>query len=144
MLPEIVQDLPIRAPLADVFDAVSRPAGLNEWWTKSSRGEPALDAEYELGFGAGYDWRAKVSAFDAGHAFELTMTQADPDWLHTRVGFTLERKDQLTWLRFHHAGWPSVNEHYRVSCHCWAMYLRVLRRFLDFGESVPYDQRLDI
>jgi hypothetical protein len=31
----------------------------------------------------------------------------------------------------------------RISCHCWALYLRLLRRHLEFGESVPYDRRLE-
>ena len=49
-----------------------------------------------------------------------------------------------TFVRFHHIGWPSVSEHYRISSHCWAMYLRVLRRYLEHGERVPYEQRLDV
>jgi len=30
-----------------------------------------------------------------------------------------------------------------VSCYCWAMYLRIMRRYLEHGESVPYERRLD-
>jgi len=46
-------------------------------------------------------------------------------------------------VRFCHRGWPAENEHYRVSCHCWALYLRLLRRQVEYAESVPYEQRLD-
>jgi hypothetical protein len=28
--------------------------------------------------------------------------------------------------------------------YCWAIYLRVLRRWLEHGERVPYEQRLDV
>jgi hypothetical protein len=72
------------------------------------------------------------------------MTRADADWLGTRVGVELEPRDGATWVRFHHTGWPEPNEHYRISCNCWAMYLRVLRRSLEHGESVPYEARLDV
>jgi hypothetical protein len=48
--------------------------------------------------------------------FELQMERADGDWLGTRVGFHLERRGNVTWVQFHHTGWPSANEHYRVSC----------------------------
>src|SRR5262249_36493864 len=75
--------------------------------------------------------------------FELQMMVADDDWRETRVGFRLEEKDGMTWVRFSHTGWPSQNEHYRVSCHCWAMYLRILRRYLEHGEVVSYEERLD-
>jgi hypothetical protein len=31
-----------------------------------------------------------------------------------------------------------------VSCFCWAMYLRILRRHLEYGEEVEYERRLDV
>jgi len=73
----------------------------------------------------------------------LEMTRADDDWTGTHVGFRLQLRDGATWLQFSHAGWKSPNEHYRVSSNCWAMYLRILRRYLEHGETVPYDVRLD-
>jgi len=47
-------------------------------------------------------------------------------------------------VHFYHKGSPSVNAHYRVSCHRWALYLRILRRYLEHGEFVPYADRLDV
>lgn len=141
---DIFHDFPIKAPLDRVFHAVSRPEGLDTWWTKRSAGTPREGAEYELGFGPEYDWRAKVTRYAPESEFEIEMVRADGDWLGTRVGFRLEPRDGLTWVRFHHTGWPSVNEHYRISCNCWAMYLRILRRSLEYGESVPYEARLDV
>ena len=41
-------------------------------------------------------------------------------------------------------GWPTPHEHCRISSFCWAMYLRILKRHLEFGENVPYVQRLDV
>ncbi len=35
-------------------------------------------------------------------------------------------------------------EHYRISCYCWAMYLRILKRYLEHGETVQYARRLDV
>jgi uncharacterized protein YndB with AHSA1/START domain len=141
---DIVLDLPIRAPLADVLRAVSTPQGLDRWWTDRSDGTPSVGANFRLGFGPEYDWRAVVRTFDAAGAFELEMIVADGDWTGTRIGFELSAADGVTHLSFRHTGWPSVNEHYRVSCYCWAMYLRVLKRHLEAGESVPYACRLDV
>ena len=36
-----------------------------------------------------------------------------------------------------------ANEHWRISCYCWAMYLRLIRRYLEYGETIPYESRLD-
>jgi hypothetical protein len=60
------------------------------------------------------------------------------------VGFQLASAAGATQVRFHHLGWPKLNEHYRVSCYCWAMCLRVLKRNLEHGEFVPYKQRLEV
>lgn len=137
-------DLPIQAPAAKVFDAVSTAAGLDAWWTRRSAGKPKLGEVYQLWFGPGYDWRAKVTRCEKGVEFELELTESDADWLGTKVGVTLEAKGDRTWVRFRHSGWKTANEHYRITSNCWAMYLRILRRYLEQGEVVPYEDRLDV
>lgn len=141
---DIYHDFPIQAPPERVYEAVSTPGGLDAWWTKRSAGTPSAGAEYELWFGPEYDWRARVTKAVAPAEFELQLTKADPDWLGSRVGFHLERAAGATQVRFYHTGWPTPNEHWRISCFCWAMYLRILRRHLEHGETVPYEQRLDV
>jgi uncharacterized protein YndB with AHSA1/START domain len=139
---DILHDLPISAPIERVFAAVSEPRGLDAWWTLQSKGRPRQGEEYVLGFGPEYDWRARVTRCTPSEEFELEVTRADADWTGTRVGFQLEPRDRGTWIRFSHVGWKSPNEHDRVSCNCWALYLRHLRRHLEAGETVPYHERL--
>ena len=139
---EIFHDFPVKVTTERVFEAISTPARLDQWWTKRSSGIPELGAEYELWFGPQWDWRAKVTECVPGSAFELQIVRADADWTGTRVGFHLELRDGSTNIHFHHTGWPAQNEHWRVSCYCWAMYLRILRRYLEHGESVAYESRL--
>jgi uncharacterized protein YndB with AHSA1/START domain len=141
---DIFHDFPINAQGERVFRALTTPEGLDTWWTKRSAGRPQIGAEYELGFGPGYDWRAKVTRFVPNSEFEVELVHADGDWTGTRVGVRLEPRNSRTWVRFYHTGWPSPNEHYRISCNCWALYLRILRRSLEHGESVPYEDRLDV
>lgn len=143
-MPDIYSDFPVKVPAADVFRVVSTPAGLDQWWTKRSTGTPTLGAEYELWFGPDYDWRARVTACVVPRQFEIEITHAAEDWLGTRVGFEISGQGTTSQVRFAHTGWPQSNEHYRVSCYCWPMYLRILRRYLEHGETVPYEQRLDV
>jgi hypothetical protein len=89
-----------------------------------------------------FEWRAKVIRAVKDSEFELELVRADEDWTGTRVGFDLEERGATSWLRFAHVGWPKANEHYRISSHCWALYLRVLRRYVENGEIVPYEKRL--
>lgn len=142
-MPDILHDFPVRASAERVWAACTTPAGLDEWWTARSAGEPVVGNEYQLFFAPGYDWRAVVTVADPPRAFELRMGRSDADWEGTRVGVRLEPKGKLTWVRFYHVGWPEANEHYRISSCCWAMYLRIFRRWLEHGERVPYAERLD-
>ena len=142
---DILQQLTIKAPRARVFEMFATPHGLDRWWTKTSSGVPKEGAEYTLFFDPEHDWRAKATRCSPISEFELLMTQAHPDWMGTRVGCQLEAQSPfITRVRFYHTGWPEPNEHWRVSCYCWAMYLRVLRRFLEFSEMVPYEKRLEV
>lgn len=140
---DILHDLPIKATPEDVFRAVSTPQDLDRWWTKRSAGEARTGAEYELWFGPDYDWRAQVTRCVPPVEFELQITKAMPDWIGTKVGFVLDGADGGTMVRFRHAGWAEASEHFRISSYCWAMYLRILTRYLERGEEVPYDERLD-
>ena len=143
-MPDILHDFPIKARPISVFAAISTPAGLDQWWTARCAGTPKLGAEYELWFGPDYDWRARVTQCQPDREFELAFTGADREWVDTKVGFRLIDGNDRTSVQFYHLGWPAETEHYRVSCYCWAMYLRVLRRYLEHGETVPYEQRLDV
>ena len=141
---DIFHDFLVKAPAAKVFAAVSTPQGLDQWWTRRSAGEPRQGAEYELWFGPKFDWRARVTRCKKDSDFELQVTRADVDWTGTLVGFRLEERNGTTSAHFYHVGWPTQNDHWRISCYCWAMYLRILRRWVEHGEVVPYEKRLDV
>ncbi len=140
----IFHHFPINVPIEKVFNGISAPQGLDKWWTKSSLGKPERGEIYELFFGPEYNWSALVTTCVPNKEFELTITKSDKDWMNTKVGFTLLDKNGTTEIHFRHTGWKEDNEHYRISCYCWAMYLRILKRYLEFGEEVPYENRLDV
>jgi uncharacterized protein YndB with AHSA1/START domain len=144
-MPDIFHNFPINASAEKVFNGVSTAKGLDNWWTKSSEVAPKFGATYTLDFGPGYTWKAIVTKFEANKEFELQITEADADWLGAKVGFLLSAKgNNLTDVNFYNTGWPTANEHYKISSYCWAMYLRILKRYLEFGEQVPYEKRLSV
>ena len=141
---EIIHEFPVGSTPQRVFQTLATPEGLAQWWTKASTGRPQLGAEYLLKFGPGYDWAGEVTRYVPDSTFELKITRADSDWMGTRVGFELRAEDKSTRVRFYHTGWPTANEHWRVSCYCWAMYLRIMRRYVEHCEVVPYEERLEV
>ena len=141
---DIFHDFGIKAPAAEVFKGFATSQGMDFWWTEKSSGKSGLMEEYVLGFGPGYEWRAKVTKYVQDKEFELQMIKSDPDWQGTRIGIQLEEKNRATQVRFYHTGWRELSEHYRFSSYCWAMYLRILKRYLEKGEQVPFENRLDV
>ena len=143
-MPDILHDFPVNAPIERVYDAFATPAGLDAWWTLRARGEVRVGAIWELFFGDVYDWRAVVRRAEFGRLIEWTMGASDADWRGTQVGVELTPSEHGTHVRFWHTGWPEANAHYRTSSYCWAMYLRLLKRWLENGELVEYARRLDV
>lgn len=141
-MPDIFQHFQVHAPASKVFRGIATAEGLDTWWTEraSRHGD-----EFMLGFGPNYDWRGVVSRSVPDREFELTLTKADDDWRGTKVGFVLDeaKGGGTTNARFYHTGWPESNDHYRISCYCWAMYLRLLKRYVEHGEVVPFENRLE-
>lgn len=143
-MPDIFHTFFVKAPAERVFQAIATPQGLDSWWTKSCSGKPLEGETYGLGFGPDYQWKAVAIQVIPNKEFELQIIESDDDWKGTRICFVLQSKDGGTEVRFHHTGWREPNEHYRISCYCWAMYLRLLKRHAEHGEFVPYESRLDV
>lgn len=147
-MPDIHHQFPVFAPADEVFDAVSTPEGLDAWWTLSSEGEPVTGGIYRLFFGEGYDWRGRVATCVPDKIFALSIYDSMPDWENTIVRFELTEKSDdpdspNTEVLFSHTGWPEDNDHYRISSFCWAMYLRLMKKYVEQGRVVEYAKRLD-
>jgi len=137
----IYHNLVINASLKEVFDAVSLPQHLNNWWTLKSSGKPELHSEYNLNFTDEYDWYCKVSKVEPNKSFHLKMTKSDDDWNPTTFGFDLEETKNGTLLKFCHINWPKENNHFKHSSFCWALLLNGLKNYLEKGEIIPFDKR---
>ena len=143
-MPDILHNLTIQSSTENVYDVIATPKGLDAWWTKSSSGHPEFGAEYQLYFSNDYDWRAIVLENDENTSFALEVTVADKDWTGTKIKFFLTDTGDSTDLSFKHTGWKETNDHFRVSSYCWAKYLRLLKKFIEEGVVVPYDERENI
>ncbi len=138
---DIFHDLVIIASVQEVYDAVSLPQHLNNWWTLTCTGTPELGAEYNFYFAPEYNWYGEVTVFDPERSFHIKMTQADDDWNPTTFGFDLEELTVGVQLKFWHKNWPHCNEHFRHSSYCWAILLGYLKNYLENGIVVPFEDR---
>lgn len=144
-MPEIHHNFVVNQGIEKVFNGVSDPIYLDKWWSKNSSGNPRTGEIYKLGFGPGYAWEAEVTSASKPDLFELKLIKADNDWMGSKVTFELvSLNDKKTQVKFHHSGWQSDSDHFRISNYCWAMYLRILKRYLEYEEEVPYEKRLEV
>ncbi|WP_303317353.1 SRPBCC domain-containing protein [Flavivirga abyssicola] len=137
----IYYNLLIKTTSRVVFDAVTLPEHLNNWWTLKSSGVPKLNSEYNLNFTDTYNWFGKVSKVKNNESFHLKMTDSDKDWNPTTFGFDLKTNSSGTLVKFSHVNWLKDNHHYRRSSFCWAMLLNDLKNYLEKGIIIPFEKR---
>ena len=137
----ILHQFRINAPAHEVFTAFCTSAGLSNWWTARSSGEPKPGALYTFWFGPEYDWRARVIHLVPGKEITWKMEQAMDDWMGTEVGIRLKEDQGRTLVDFFHTGWASPNDHYRISNYCWGTLLKGLKDYVELGTVVPFEKR---
>src|SRR5690606_12095634 len=117
----IFHDFTIQAPPARVFQSISDPKHLVNWWPSKCSGTPKEGEEYNFYFTPEYNWYGEVARYNPDKSFHIRMTRSDPDWDPTSFGFDLTDKNGNTYVSFSHTGWVDCGEHFRVASFCWAM-----------------------
>lgn len=141
----IHHDITIKSSAEKIFNAITTSEGLDAWWTKQSSGSPTMGAEYRFYFTKGYDWFAKVLLVTPNKQIMFKMISADEDWMDTLLTFTIIKKENNTCLlRFDHTEWRSINDHFRRTSYCWAIYLRGIKKYLEEGLITPYGKRTSV
>ncbi|SFZ93882.1 Uncharacterized conserved protein YndB, AHSA1/START domain [Flaviramulus basaltis] len=137
----IYHNFQIKTAPKEVFNAISQPKHLDNWWTLKSSGKPELNSEYNLNFTDTYNWFCKVSKVKENESFYLKMTDSDKDWNPTTFGFDLEPNINGAMVKFSHINWPENNDHFKHSSFCWAMLLSGLKNYLEKSIVIPFKDR---
>jgi len=137
----IYHDLHILAKAARVYEAITSPDDLINWWPLRCSGAPSVGKEYNFFFTDEYNWYGEVSHVVPDQSFYIKMTRSDQDWDPTTFGFDLEQLDGSVLLKFSHTDWPERNHHFRRSSYCWAILLQGLKMYVEEGRVVPFEKR---
>ena len=140
----------IKAPAAQVYDALTSLGGLSCWWTEEVTGDGKL--------GGTIDFRFRTNTGEVLGGMLMKVEELQPDvkvgwecvggpeeWIGTRIGFELSPAEGQTIVRFHHSDWPSASDH---AAHCsmkWATFLLSLREYVETGKGrpAPHDMKID-
>ncbi len=131
----------INAKAEQIFEALTLPKGLNNWWTLEAKGSPILNSTYRFYFGPLYDWQARVIEVTGDKSLTWKMISAMDDWMNTEVGFEIRPEEEGSLVHFFHTGWRSESEHFGITNYCWAQLLRGLKDYVETGKIVPFESR---
>ncbi|WP_411766566.1 SRPBCC family protein [Winogradskyella sp. A3E31] len=137
----IFHDFVVKDSLPNVYNAISQPDHLVNWWPLRCTGKLKVGETYNFNFTDEYNWFATVKSCELNDHIHFKMTKSDPDWDPTSFGFDLEEKDNGVLVKFWHKDWPECNAHYKHSSFCWALLLKGLKDYLEKGLIIPFEER---
>jgi len=146
---DIVHRIGIKAPAADVYAALSTLPGLAGWWTEETTGDASVGGVISFVFHletgellGGFDM--EVLELSPSDKVRWRVKDGPPEWIDTRIEFSLARQDDWTVVMFSHRGW---REEVEFTAHCstkWATFLISLRDLLETGKGRPAPNDLRI
>ena len=139
---DILHNVYIYASIKQVFQSISTGEEIAKWWAKRSTGVAIKGNIFNLYFTDEYDWNAELIEVTENLKCEWKMIKADDDWLNTQFGFQLSERQGVTVVEFHHTGWLKTNEHFKRTSYCWAMYLQLLKTYVETGEITLFEDRI--
>jgi uncharacterized protein YndB with AHSA1/START domain len=147
-MPDIVHRIGIRAPLAQVYAAVSSADGVAGWWSRETRAIEgrSLESRFQAPDGA----ELGRMAFDLvrtvpDESVHWRFTEGPDEWVGTDATFEFSRDGDMTLVIFGHRGWREPVE---FMAHCsmkWAVFLLSLRQYAETGTGrpAPGDVKID-
>lgn len=138
MTREIWHELFFNVTPQELYEALTDPEKLAQWWTTDVRGISQLGEYLEFGFG-GLIQEMLVTDLEPGKLVQWKATESGlPDWVGTILEFKIFRRDGLTYLHLHHSNWHDDAPMYAQCNTDWAFYLLSLREFVENGNGRPY------
>lgn len=145
---DIIHRIGIRAPVADVYQAIASIDGVAGWWTRETTGEAKIGGVIHVRFrDRGVlkgEMDLEVVEQKPGEEVRWRVTAGPPEWIGTDVTFSLSQQEEYTVLLFGHRNWREAVE---FTAHCsmkWATFLLSLRQLVENGEGSPSPDDLKI
>lgn len=140
----------IKAPVADVYTALSTVDGVAGWWTRDTSGASEkggiVDVRFLAPDGTERGRMAfEVTELDRDRKVQWRFRSGPEEWIGTEVTFELSQQGEQTIVLFSHSKW---REQVEFMSHCsmkWATFLLSLRELVETGAGrpSPHDLKID-
>jgi uncharacterized protein YndB with AHSA1/START domain len=136
---DILHRVGIKAPVRDVYQALSTREGGAAWWTNNTQGESTLGGVLKFRFSSG---GAEIGGFDM-KVLELQpskrvlwqVVEGPKEWIGTEISFDLKQSGDHAIVLFKHQGWKEPVEFMHHCSTKWAIYLMSLKSLLETGRG---------
>ena len=138
---DILHRVGIKAPLDEVYKALTTHEGLAAWWTNNTQGDSKVGAVLRFRFSAG---GVEIGGFDM-KVLELRpstrvlwqVVEGPEEWVGTKISFDLRQEGEYAIVLFKHQGWKEPVEFMHHCSTKWATFLLSLKSLLETGNGAP-------
>lgn len=139
---DILHRVGIKAPVSQVYAALSTVDGIAGWWTRHTTGSAAPGAHIDLQFHSPSGERIggmgmEVVALEPDKHVHWRFRAGPDEWIDTDATFELSQDGEFTIVRFGHRNWREAVE---FTEHCstkWATFLLSLKDLVENGRGRP-------
>ena len=138
---DILHRVGIKAPLVEVYKALTTREGLAAWWTNNTQGDSKVGAVLQFRFSAdgveigGFDM--KVLELRPSTRVLWQVVEGPEEWVGTKISFDLRQEGEYTIVLFKHQGWKEPVEFMHHCSTKWATFLLSLKSLLEAGKGAP-------
>jgi uncharacterized protein YndB with AHSA1/START domain len=147
---DIIHRIGIKAPVAQVYNALTTLDGLARCWTEEVLGDTAVGGKIDFRFCTQTGellggMVMEVQEMVEDKAVRWRCVEGPVEWVGTEITFRLSEQDGQTIVLFGHKNWREAVE---ATAHCsmkWATFLLSLREYLETGtgKPSPHDLKID-
>jgi uncharacterized protein YndB with AHSA1/START domain len=131
----------VKAPITDVFRALTTAEGLAAVWTDDLSVVPRQGAVNTFKFGNGKPDKMKIAELTPNKRVVWDCVDSDPEWIGTEISFELEDRGSSIAVTLKQDKWRAVTEFYRSCNYNWGIFLLSLKGYCEDGKGMPYQDR---
>ena len=139
---DIIHRVGIKAPVSNVYAALSTVQGVAGWWTQETTGVSKSGGNIDVRFlsPSGKEigsMKMEVMELDPSKKVHWSFTSGPAEWVGTDVIFNLSQDGDYTIVLFGHKNWREAGE---FTSHCsmkWATFMLRLKDLVETGTGKP-------
>lgn len=134
---DILHQIGVAAPLADVYRAVATPEGVAGWWSVDTTGKSEVGGQLAVHFGVEGGFDLEILELDPAGRVRWRVVGGPDEWIGTEIGWRLDQRGRYTIVDFTHSAWHEPTELMRECSTKWATFLMSLKELVETGRGRP-------